>query len=598
VVRSFDGTAIVGRFDPALARGAGERVPTVLVGPGYPNAGDRRPDLNSSDRIGTARLRAAGYNVLTWDPRGLGESGGVVQFDSPSFEARDVQALIDYVAAQPEALLDGPGDPRVGMSGTSYGGAIQLVAAALDGRVDALVPDSAWHSLQTGFFPDGAAKTGWQILLCAAGELNATVGGIGGAAGIQLGSTAPEITRGCVESLTGAVSRATVQWFADRGPGALLSRVRAPTLLTHGTVDVLLPPDEASVNYQVLRANGVPVKMIWYCGGHGRCQTPDGGSSARLAQAGLAWLDRWLKRDERVDTGPAFEWLADDGTWRAAPDWPLAGGGSIDAAGSGSLVISPSDGVSSLSPGALIASPRELTFATLFATPAQNAVNVAFATAPTGSDILGTPRLRLEYAGTAVPARTWLFAQLVDRDGRVVGGQVTPIAVLLDGRTHTIERSLATIAAHTDPQSAYRLQITPATLLYGTRLAAGAVTLRRIDASLPLVASTGREPAAARRTPRRPRIAVSSRRRHHASRVVLRTTLRSHPCAGTMTFSLRTDTRPARRYRANISTSTCAATRVVIVRARAGTPVRVALRFDGNNELAPRRAHSVTHRLS
>ena len=49
--------------------------------------------------------------------------------DHPKFEARDTQALIDYIADQPEAKLDAPGDPRVGMSGSSYGGGIQLLTA-------------------------------------------------------------------------------------------------------------------------------------------------------------------------------------------------------------------------------------------------------------------------------------------------------------------------------------------------------------------------------------------------------------------------------------------------------------------------------------
>ena len=49
--------------------------------------------------------------------------------DCQGNEGRDVQALIDYVAKQPEAQLDGPGDPRVGMHGASYAGGIELVAA-------------------------------------------------------------------------------------------------------------------------------------------------------------------------------------------------------------------------------------------------------------------------------------------------------------------------------------------------------------------------------------------------------------------------------------------------------------------------------------
>src|SRR4051812_54539 len=143
-VRSFDGTTIHAHFSPASQRASGERVPTVLIGPGYPTLGDTNPDADTSDIIGQATLRAEGYNTLTWDPRGIGGSGGVVNFDSPDFEARDVQALIDFVATAPEALLDSPNDPRVGMSGSSYGGGIQLATAAVDGRLDAIIPDVTW----------------------------------------------------------------------------------------------------------------------------------------------------------------------------------------------------------------------------------------------------------------------------------------------------------------------------------------------------------------------------------------------------------------------------------------------------------------------
>ena len=90
-----------------------------------------------------------------------------VDVDSPAFEARDVQALIDWVATQPEALLDAPGDPRIAMAGASYGGGIALITAAIEPRLDAIVPDAAWDSLAGGFARDDAFKAGWLVQLCA-----------------------------------------------------------------------------------------------------------------------------------------------------------------------------------------------------------------------------------------------------------------------------------------------------------------------------------------------------------------------------------------------------------------------------------------------
>src|SRR4051794_16436460 len=154
-VTSFDGTAINTHFFPAAGLAAGGKAPTVLFGPGWSSSGDT--DENSASDpgtgiVGVGPLRKAGFNVVTWDPRGFGKSGGMVSVDGPDFEGKDVQALIDFIAKQAEAELDGPGDPRVGMSGGSYGGGIQLVTAALDKRLDVITPDISWHSLGTSLY--------------------------------------------------------------------------------------------------------------------------------------------------------------------------------------------------------------------------------------------------------------------------------------------------------------------------------------------------------------------------------------------------------------------------------------------------------------
>ena len=583
VVTSFDGTPIVAHFYGL----AGNRVPTVLVGVGYGRAGSTSPGRDVPGELATGLFLGAGYNVLTWDPRGLGGSGGTVMFDSPDFEARDVAALIDFVAAQPEALLDGAGDPRVGMAGFSYGGGIQFVSAAIDRRIDAIVPDGAWHSLVTSFFKDGAVKTAWLALICGGGEVPALAGGaFFGDAGPQLGGTAPELKRACLEALAGgAISERSRQWFADRGPGALVDRIRAPTLILQGTSDALLPPSEAIANYDRLRSNEVPVKMMWYCGGHGQCLTPPG-DPRYVARAALAWFKRWLQHDVTVDTGPAFEWIADDGVWRAGPDFPLAPAGTLDSAGQGLLTITPAD----------YANAGLLTFAT----PALNAIGARFATPPSGSDVLGEPRVRLVYRGTAIPARTFLYAQVLDAvHARVAGVQATPLPVILDGRERTVERALEPLALRAGPGSDLRLQITPGTTLYGPQRAIGSVRLQSIRASLPLVDATrsGRAPsgAIALRTPRRLRISVSSRRMRGHSRIVLHSRLRSQPCSGTVRFTIRAGS-IKRTTRATI-TPTCATRAVLRLRIRPGRKARISALFEGNSALQARRAHSIARRL-
>ena len=480
VVTSFDGTPIVVHFYSPAGLSAGERAPTVLLGSGYGARGANTPDAGLGVRLGQGDYRTEGYNVLTWDPRGFGGSGGTSMFDSPAFEARDVQALIDWVATQPEALLDAPGDPRIAMAGASYGGGIALITAAIEPRLDAIVPDAAWDSLAGGFARDDAFKAGWLVQLCAVGVgfglLDGVTDGVSGPAGIQIGSVDSRFLTMCAEgNALGRLSAATTQWLASIGPGTLVSAIRAPTLLMQGTVDTLLPLGEAITSYERLRASAVPVKMLWYCGGHGTCLTPTGDTQV-IRDAALNWLRRWLKRDATIDTGSRFTWVDDGGVWRTGPDYPLAGAGALTASGSGWLTVLPTVTVP---PGIPIPSPVLGMVECRYSSPAAD------------SDIVGEPTLTLTYRGFAPAVSTFLYAQVVDAaTGHVAGNQATPIPVVLDGVTRTVTRRLEAVALRGRPTSDLRLQIVTATPAYGPQRSAGSVTLTSISSSLPIVDAT------------------------------------------------------------------------------------------------------------
>jgi ABC-2 type transport system ATP-binding protein len=556
-------------------------VPTVLIGPGYPTQGDTNPDGDTSDQIGQRALRAEGYNTLTWDPRGIGGSGGIVNFDSPDFEARDVQALIDFVATTPEALLDGPNDPRVGMSGSSYGGAIQLATAAVDSRIEAIVPDVTWYNLGTGFFPDGAMKTPFAVIICGHGAANGVPGNLLGPAAAVLDRADGHLKTACLESLGGAVNPPSRQWFIDRTPPGLREKINIPTLITQGTVDTVFGLSEGVSNYKVLHDKGVPVKMMWYCGGHGKCTTSTG-EEGRLRRAGLNWLNRYLKKNTATDTGPAFEWLADDGVWRAGNDYPLPSAGTIEAHGANfkSLGVSIVDSTSSGRDG----------FA---ATPSPNAVTVGFDPPPAGSDIVGAPKLTITYKGNTLGPNTYLYAQIIDANAnRVIGSQVTPLPVVLDDRVRTVERHLEPIAAHAGSGAQYRVQITPGTGVYGKQGSVGGVVLQKVSASLPLVvAGAG---ATARATPKAFKLSVSSRRVDGRARVTISTKLRSKPCSGNVTLTVAAAGKTTRTT-ARVPGS-CRISKVVRLRVARGTRIKVGAKFTGNASLKGRSAKSVSFR--
>jgi ABC-2 type transport system ATP-binding protein len=492
-VRSFDGTKLHVNFFTAAGLRAGQRAPTVLMGPGWGSAGDTNPDdaaLPSLGTVGVGTLRHAGFNVLTWDPRGFGASQGTVEVDSPRFEGRDVSALISWLARRHQALLDHRGDPRVGMAGGSYGGGIQLVAAALDQRIDAIVPDIAWNSLITSLDKDNTGKLGWASLLYVSGN-----------------------TTGRLDPLVGESYRADVagqpltpaEWafYASRGPGNLVGRIAVPTLLIQGTADNLFTLQEAVNSYELLRRHGTPVKMLWFCGGHGICMTKPGNTSL-IASDTLAWLDRYLKRQTSVRTGPVFQWVDQRGAEHTGADYPLSSAGPLSASGRGTLTLSNAGGSG---PAAPDPSAGSLGVAAAPLTPARaaNAVNVTVRAPARRTLVVGAPRLTLTYRGLAgygSPATTSVYAQLVDdATGKLLGNQITPIPVTLNGASHTLALPLEIVAATDRPGEHFTLQIAAATVAYQSQRATGAMSFSRIHVVLPAVDPSAKPPGHPRPNP-------------------------------------------------------------------------------------------------
>jgi ABC-2 type transport system ATP-binding protein len=486
-ITSFDGTRIEAHFFPAKGLSGGARAPSILYGPGWGNGGstnDNSATAEANGIVGIGTLRGAGYNVLTWDPRGFGGSGGDAKWDSPYYEARDVQKLLDTLAGFPEARLDAAGDPRVGMHGASYGGGIQWATAAIDSRLDVITPVVAWHSLLTSLYKSGVFKAGWGSLLCGIGSAQGTSTGLVNPDGVQAGSMDSHMYSICSSGLlSGRLSANDQSWLTDRGPGTTwMDRVRTPALVLHGTVDTLFTLQEAIENFRVLRSNGVPVRMMWFCGGHGTCRTSRG-VEHYFEAAVLRWLAAYLKGANPSATGPRFEWVDQDGAWHAASDYPLAAAGSISARGSGTLQLVAGDAASS---GTATS-----------ATPSASGLDIPIPAPDARASLVGAPDLQLDYRAQGTTSTARAYAQIVDEDRDiVVGGQVTPVPLELDNQAHTLELSLETIAYALSPTSRLHLELIPATNVYGNQRSNGKVELSRVALTLPLGNSPVTQPPA------------------------------------------------------------------------------------------------------
>lgn len=128
VVFYSEGVRLVGDvYDPDNLR-PGERRAAVVLCHGYTGIKDLY--LPDNARV----LNEAGYVAMTFDYKGWGESAGSRSRLAPYSRVADVQAAITFAGTLPEVDPD-----RVGIYGTSYGGATAVWTAAIDTRVRCVV---------------------------------------------------------------------------------------------------------------------------------------------------------------------------------------------------------------------------------------------------------------------------------------------------------------------------------------------------------------------------------------------------------------------------------------------------------------------------
>jgi ABC-2 type transport system ATP-binding protein len=268
---------------------AGKPVPAILLAHGF---GGTKQSV-SQDAKNFADL---GYAVLAWTAQGFGRSTGEIHVDSPDWEVKDAQRLIDWLAARPDIAKVG-NDPKVAAVGGSYGGALSLLLAAQDKRVDAIVPMITWNDLSQAFLPNGVFKKQWAGLFFGSGSsdpLNPEAPQLNNG-DPQCGRFAEDICQAYLKiATTGIGDPDSIALLRKSSPAPVLGQIKAPTLLIQGQVDTLFPLSEGDANARGIAAAGTPVRVAWFTGGH------DGGTGPqsevdRLHFLTAQWLDHYLK---------------------------------------------------------------------------------------------------------------------------------------------------------------------------------------------------------------------------------------------------------------------------------------------------------------
>lgn len=156
--RTEDGTELAGWF--FKAEGAAGPAPCIVIAHGF--SATKEMHLKGFAEA----FQAQGMNVLVYDNRNLGDSGGAPRGEiDPEQQIRDYRDAITHVQTLPEV------DPeRIGVWGSSYSGGHVLVVAARDRRVKCvisqvplvagldnarrLVRSDHWAGLRAGFVAD------------------------------------------------------------------------------------------------------------------------------------------------------------------------------------------------------------------------------------------------------------------------------------------------------------------------------------------------------------------------------------------------------------------------------------------------------------
>lgn len=338
----------------------GDRAPIVLQSHGY--GGNRiktlgpdgtlhpnDPHFPSIDELVQA-LPYHGYAVISYDERGHGDSTDAnARIIDPRAEVQDARQILDWAydhaAEYGFATQDSTGiakDLDVGTIGYSYGGGFEMPLAALDPRIDTIVPNGTWYDLLYSLLPGDGVKLSYDGLLCLLASTASTsaqipigvhntplVQSLCNTVGVQgltamLMRTRQDLVTALASNLAAprTVSETELNDFffthgmgyfqqqqemglawggsSDPFPGASPPLRPVPALFLQGNRDILFNMTEAYWNAQYFGAAGSDVRVITTEGGHmnplaNQLEGPANCGKVTGVDAVLAWFDHYLK---------------------------------------------------------------------------------------------------------------------------------------------------------------------------------------------------------------------------------------------------------------------------------------------------------------
>jgi fermentation-respiration switch protein FrsA (DUF1100 family) len=232
--------------------------------------------------------------VLTFDYKGWGDSDGPRARLAPYSRVADVQAALSFLAAQSEA------DPeRLGIYGTSYGGATVVFVAAIDPRVKCVVsvvgighgarwmrsvrhPDEYFDVLERGAADRTRRALTGESELVERSEI------------LLPDRQSAELAAAARRLVPGAIDKIPLEYVDDTlgfNPEWVVDKIAPrPVLFVTSDNDRLVPPEESRSLYD--RA-GEPKRLV-VLKGFGHYEVYAGEALRQIMDATLAWYGEHL----------------------------------------------------------------------------------------------------------------------------------------------------------------------------------------------------------------------------------------------------------------------------------------------------------------
>jgi pimeloyl-ACP methyl ester carboxylesterase len=208
----------------------------VLVGGAGPTDRDETVSGVSVFGLLATPLADAGYYVLRYDRRGVGQSGGRAETATLPDFAEDVRAVVSFLRKRKDVDPD-----RIALFGYSEGGLVSLLAASRDEDLGAL----ALAATPSG--PGGELVLEQQQYLL--GKMNLDDAERARRIDLQKRIQAAVLGQGSwdgvPDSLKKQASTAWFQSFLVFAPAAAMPKVKQPVLILHGDIDRQVPVHHA-----------------------------------------------------------------------------------------------------------------------------------------------------------------------------------------------------------------------------------------------------------------------------------------------------------------------------------------------------------------